>query len=134
MRLARTLPTLLLLGLAASCTTYRDTVAIHFSSTPPGADILVDGVPTGFATPCMIALEKKEQVITFSKPGFVEAKREVYPDPENHTWFWREATVGPHTFDFPLFINLDDAITPVKRDNELIPARIYVRLQLLADQ
>jgi len=30
-------------ALLASCTTYRDTVAIHFSSEPPGADVVVDG-------------------------------------------------------------------------------------------
>lgn len=134
MRLVRSLPIILLLGLLASCTTYRDTVAIHFSSTPPGADVLIDGVPSGFATPCMIALEKKEQVISLKKPGYAEAFRAVFPDPENQTWFWGEATVGPHTADFLLFINLEDAVTPLKRENELLPGRIYVRLARQADR
>ncbi len=127
------LPALLLAALA-SCTSYRDTIAIHFSSDPPGADVLIDGVPTGFATPCMIALEKKEQAVSLQKSGYQEAKREVFPDPYNDTWYWSEASVGPHTFDFGLFINLDDAIRPVQRRNEVIPARIFVRLKRLSDQ
>jgi hypothetical protein len=127
-------PLALLLGALTSCTSFSDTVAIHFSSDPPGADVLVDGVPTGMATPCMIALDKKQQAITLRKPGFTPALRMVQPDPFNDTWYWSEATVGPHTADFALWINLDDAITPVKRTNELIPGRIFVRLKRLADQ
>jgi hypothetical protein len=116
-----------------SCITYTETVAIHFSSDPPGADVVVDGVPSGFATPCMIALEKEEQIVTFEKVGYQIPARRLYPDPHTETWFWAEATVGPHTFDFPTFINLDDFLQPVVTKNELVPGRVFVRLRRLAD-
>jgi len=123
----------LVLAALASCTTYRDTVAIHFSSSPPGADVLINGVTTGFATPCMVALEKEHQIVSLSKPGYQVTSRELYPDPYNDTWFWREATVGPHSWDFPLLIGLEDFLQPVDRKNELIPARIYIKLKRAGD-
>lgn len=125
---------LLPLALLASCATYRDTIPIHFSSDPPGADVLIDGVPSGMATPCMIALPKKEQVVSLKRNGYVEAKRRVFPDPYTDTWYWSEATVGPHTWDFFLLINLDDTLQPYPRRNELLPKRIFVRLERLSDQ
>jgi hypothetical protein len=120
-------------ALLASCTTYRDYKAVHLSSTPPGASVLVDGVPSGFATPCMLALEKKTQVVSLDKSGYLIAERQLVPDPYNDTWYWREASVGPHTFKFGLWINLDDFITPIKRMNELEASRIHVHLKRLAD-
>ncbi len=123
----------LLALLASSCVTYRETVAIHFSSDPPGADVVVDGVPSGFATPCMIALEKREQVVTIEKQGYQVPARRLYPDPHSETWFWAEATVGPHAFDFFTFINLEDFLQPVQTKNELVPGRVFVRLRRTSD-
>lgn len=116
-----------------SCISYTETVAVHFSSDPPGADVVVDGVPSGFATPCMIALQKEEQIITIEKEGYQVPARRLYPDPYSDTWFWSEATVGPHTFDFPTFIDLDDFLQPVETKNELVPGRVFVRLKRLSD-
>lgn len=116
-----------------SCATYRETVAIHFSTDPPGADVIVNGVPSGYATPCMVALPKEHQVITFEKPGFQVPRRVLFSDPANVTWFYTEATVGPHTFDFPIFINLDDFLDVVHQRGELMPGRVFVRLKRLSD-
>jgi hypothetical protein len=127
-------PVLAAAALLASCTTYRETVAIHFSSEPPGADVVVDGVPSGFATPCMVALEKRRQVITLEKVGYQVPARVLEPDPHSDTWYWSEATVGPHTWNFPTFINLDDFLQPLVARNELVPARLFVRLEREADQ
>lgn len=130
-------PPLLALALLCSalsaCVTFHEAQAIHFSSDPPGADVVVNGVPSGFATPCILALEKEEQVITLEKQGYQIPARVLYPDPYNDTWLLREATVGPHTYDFPIFINLDDFLQPVVTKNELVPVRIFVRLERLAD-
>lgn len=125
---------LLASSLLAGCTTYRDYKAVHLSSTPPGAQVLVDGVPSGFSTPCMIALEKRAQVVALEKPGFSIAERKLVPDPYNDTWYWSESTVGPHTFDFGLWINLDDFITPIKRMNTLEASRIHVHLVRSSDR
>jgi len=121
-------------ALLASCTTYRETVAVHFSSQPPGADVIVDGVPTGFATPCMVALEKRRQLVTFEKVGYQVPARVLEPDPYTDTWFWSEATVGPHTWDFPTFIDLETFLQPVTARNELVAARLFVRLDRAADE
>jgi hypothetical protein len=133
MQSPRTLPLALLCAALASCVTDYESIPIHFSSDPPGADVVVNGVPTGFATPCMVALVKEKQVVTLEKTGYQIPARVLYPDPYNDTWFWIEASVGPHTYPFPTFINLDDFLQPVVRKNELIPARIYVRLKRLVD-
>lgn len=117
----------------SSCSTYRETVAIHFSSDPPGADVVIDGVPSGYATPCMVALPKERQIVSLEKEGYHIPRRVLFPQPFNDTWFWAEATVGPHTFDFPTFINLDDFLQPVVMKNELLPARIFIRLKRLSD-
>lgn len=119
--------------LATSCVTAYDTVAVHFSSEPPGAAVLVNGRPTGFSTPCMVALEKERQIITFEKQGFQVPARILYEDPFNDTWLMSEATVGPHTYNFATFINLDLFLQPVRTKNELIPGRVFVRLRPLAD-
>lgn len=131
MRLSTFLPFALLP--LASCITRYDTVAIHFSTDPPGADLVVNGVPTGFATPCMVALEKERQVITLEKQGYQIPARVLFPDPYNDTWLMSEASVGPHTYDFATFINLDEFLQPVRTENELIPARVFVRLRRLVD-
>lgn len=134
MRPARTILLASLLSLLASCTTYHDYKAVHLSSTPPGASVHIDGVPSGFATPCMIALEKEAQVVSIHKSGYVVSERKLVPDPYNDTWYWTEATVGPHTFDFGLWINLDDFVTPIKRMNQLEASRIHVHMKRLSDQ
>jgi hypothetical protein len=117
----------------SSCITYRETVAIHFSSDPPGADVLVNGVASGFATPCMIALKKEKQIVSLRKNGFQSEGRYLFPDPKNDTWYFGEATVGPHTFDFPSLINLDEFLQPVTPMRELIPGRIFIRLKRESD-
>ncbi|MFT7670376.1 MAG: hypothetical protein ACI8X5_003084 [Planctomycetota bacterium] len=117
----------------ASCVTSLDTVTIHFSSDPPGADVVVDGVPSGFATPCMIALDKERQVITLELRGYQAPVRILFPDPYTDSWLYSEASVGPHTWEFPTFINLERFLQPVEKKNELIPARVHVRLRREAD-
>ncbi|HIG10444.1 MAG: PEGA domain-containing protein [bacterium] len=134
MRLAQTLLAGCCLALSTGCTTYRDYQAVHISSTPPGAVVLVDGESSGFATPCMLALEKRTQVVSLEKPGFLAAERELVPNPKNDTWLWSEASADPQTANFALWINLDDFVAPVRRTHELEGARIHVHLKRLADQ
>lgn len=124
------IPLALFLGAAlTSCSTYRQTVAIHFSTDPPGADVCVNGVPSGFATPCMLALKREKQIITIEKVGYQTAARALFPDPKNATWFYSEASANVRTFDFPTHINLDDFFEPVQPIRQLIPGRIFVRLK-----
>jgi len=125
---------ILLALLSSSCVMSRDTVAIHFSTDPPGADVLIDGRPTGFATPCMIALEKRRQVVSLEKQGYQVPVRVLFPDPYNDTTFFSEASVGPHTYPFFIFINLDDFLQPIVTKNELVPARVFVRLRRRVDE
>ena len=51
-------------------------VKCNFSSTPPGADINVDGKYVG-STPSEIPLSTGTHVVSFSMPGFAEWKREL---------------------------------------------------------
>jgi hypothetical protein len=42
------------------------------SSTPPGAEIVIDGRPTGKATPAQFAVEKGSHTVLLRKPGYLD--------------------------------------------------------------
>jgi hypothetical protein len=47
--------------------------------------------------------------------------------------FWREMSLIPILWHFPLWLNRNDSLTPFKVDRSLSPNRIHVRLRRAAD-
>ena len=128
----RLLPSLLAALLAAACTT---TSPVSLSSDPPGAAVYVNGVHSGFTTPCIMSLEKDENhEVALVLDGYDTAERSIVNDPTYETILWREMSVLPKTWRFPLWLNLEDFFVPVKKRFLLKPSRIFVRLSRTADR
>lgn len=120
----------LLALLAAGC---LSSPPITIDSDPPGALVLLDGEPTGFATPCSLEISGSHE-IRLELPGYEPAGRRIRSDGQREMIFWREATVGKRTWRFPLWLNIDDFFDPVPLKHPTAPDRLFVRLRREADR
>lgn len=129
MNRAKFLP-LLLCGLAAC----RNTPPVYFSSSPPGAILVVDGQETGFVTPCAVDLEDVDsRTVEFRLNGFEPAVRVLRYQERADLVYWTEASGDLKTWNFPLWLGSRDFFLPKKNLSGESPSRIYVRLRRLAD-
>jgi len=130
MQPTRFLP-VLLLALGAC----RASLPVHFSSSPPGAAVYVDGQDTGFVTPCMMELEDvPAREVEFRLPGFRVETRTLRYQKRTELVFWREASGPMKTWNFPLWLGTRDFFLPRKNLSGEAPSRVYVRLSRQADQ
>lgn len=144
-RLARLLvPALLLSGLA-SCLAWtsprpdlvwdRRPAGVNLSTTPAGAAVVIDGVDSGFATPCIIDLDEDDAYrIEFELDGYQTAGLYVTPD---RRWFlipYVDTTRAARVFRFPLWMPFGEFWLPVRTNTALSPSRIHLRLRLGADE
>ena len=121
----------LLLALAAC----RTPTPVHFSSSPPGAAVLVDGQDTGFVTPCLLDLEDgPTRQVEFQLPGYRSETRTLTYAERSELVFWRESTISYKTWNFPLWLGSEDFFLPRKNLSGESPARVYVRLRREARQ
>jgi len=128
----RALPVLsALLALLAGCSN----TGIHFSSAPPGARVLVDGVDTGFVTPCALDLDDDDEIdVEFVLPGYETARRRLVDDTVTYVLLWREMRISMNTWKFPLWLGFEDFFVPVKVRSGKAPSRVFVRLRREADR
>lgn len=129
--LAPTLLAPLLLALVCACSAPRP---VHFSSSPPGASVHVDGEDSGLVTPCLIDLEETStRRVEFVLPGYQTEVRTLRHEDRSELVFWREAAkVG--AWNFPLWLPAEDFFLPRKDLSGETPARLYVRLRREADR
>ncbi len=119
----------------ASCSMFRRERGVSFATDPPGARVVLDGKDSGFVTPCMLYMTDDNGIkVDLVRPGYETAHRVLTERTTAHLVLWNEMSVYYNTWDFPLFVNMEDFFIPVKVDNEPIPARIFVRLRREADQ
>jgi hypothetical protein len=124
------LPILALLA-CASCAAPRP---VHFSSSPPGARVLIDGADTGFVTPCMLELDDTtSRTLELSLPGYLTERRVLVHQNRKELVFWRESALTK-SWNFPLWLGSEDFFIPLKRTSGESPARIYIRLRREADR
>ena len=79
---------LLLSLLLTSCTFVSENYNVMVASEPPGAEILLDGLPTGRTTPAMLSMEDESSsshVLTLRKTGFEDESRTIYYYKEGYT-------------------------------------------------
>jgi hypothetical protein len=124
----------LLLAAAASpflgsCIAVHNTPGVVLATDPPGARILIDGKDTGYVTPCDLGVERKRQRIDLVLDGYQTASRLVEEDGRWYLIFWDESTV-PNTWNFPLWLNIEDCLAPIKYDHTYWPQRVFVRMKL----
>jgi len=105
-----------------------------FASDPPGARVLVDGVDSGFSTPCVMHISQGDYRIDYVLPGYASATRLLVRGSREEIIFWREGLAYFNTFAFPLFLNYRDFFVPIDLNRGPQPQRLFVRLRREADQ
>jgi hypothetical protein len=125
--------TLLLLPLllAGACTYFSGDDRVLVTSTPAGAEILVDGEPTGRTTPSLVELGGMtggDHSITVVKPGFDPETRKVYHYTTTATSRWIDGATAPEVWNFPLWWTLGDFVLPFAVRWRYVPHELHVRL------
>ena len=113
----------------SSCVIPGRATEVSVASDPPGARVLLDGVDSGFVTPCRMSLPASDDVLLeLELPGYKNEQRLLVPDREVQVVYWREAYIREQVWRFPLWLNLQDFVAPVKVRPGLSPGRLYVQL------
>lgn len=103
---------------------------VMLATTPPGARVMVDGVDSGFVTPCHVDLSREHHDVDLVLEGYKPVSVAIEEGGQTTLVFWDEAWVYPNTWRFPLFLNARDGFFPVKIERSYSPARIYAPLKL----
>lgn len=120
----------LFLASATSCLNVA-TPGVLLSTNPPGARVLIDGVDSGFATPCALSLEiTAPHEISFELDGYQTARRTVVPNESFHVVPWWDGDVGLVVWRFPIFLTFNGLFLPLRQNDNVIPNRIYVPLEV----
>lgn len=133
----RILPVSLALSAAlasSGCVSIESPPGVMFASQPSGARIIVDGVDSGFVTPCHLDLGHQTHEIDLVLEGYKPAS--VHIDEGGDTWLvlWDEAWISAQSWRFPLWLNARDGLFPIKVERSSEPERVYVRLGLVESQ
>ena len=119
---------LMLLG-ASSCISTAPAPILALSTQPPGAMIIINGEETGFATPCLLAVEEELMRVDIILEGYDPETRIVTRDPKLETRYWSEMNSGSRTWRSPLSLPIHDVFaSPVREVMILAPGRIFSRL------
>ena len=101
------------------------------TSAPAGAEILVDGEPTGFTTPHMLDLGGffgGDHVLTLRKRGYVDENRTVYHYTTFYTSKWIDGASDIILWPVPLWWTTGDLLFPFAARWVYVPHELYVRL------
>lgn len=119
---------LLAVALLAACQLVRPQPGVHLSSTPPGAEVWIDGRYSGFVTPANISLRTDDwHRVEFVLTGHTRAERLVGPGSRLTVVDWTQASIADGVFWFPLLIPLEDSV-PFSYEARSSPQRIHVHL------
>ena len=99
------------------------------SSKPLGARVLIDGKDSGFATPCCLAIDDREQRIDLVLDGYQTASRVVNGDGRTYLIYWNDGYPGPSTYRFPMYLNFYDFYVPLRFEETYSPERLFVRMR-----
>ncbi len=124
------IPLALLAAGAASCVEIRRVPGVMLATTPPGARVMVDGVDSGFVTPCHLDLSRSRHDLDLVLEGYKPVSVAIEEGGQTTLVFWDEAWIYPNTWRFPLWLNARDGFFPVKVEHSYSPARIYAPLKL----
>lgn len=113
-------------ALLSGCIAARRPIVLD--STPPGAEVFVDGQSSGFATPCKIQLNDEARTVEFRLEGYETESRTWFIGDRSLVVFYMDGFTNLTSWPFPLFLGAKDFFFPVKvRDGEM-PNRIHVRM------
>ncbi len=115
----------------ASCISTESAVSV--STDPPGAVILVNGQDSGLSTPVVMSLDRDDHRIDLELPGYHTATRFLVPGSGREAVLWREMSIDPKVWNFPLWLTLQDVAHSATLRFPLESSRIFVRLQPSGD-
>ena len=128
------MPVLGALLACASCISTEPDPTLSISTYPPGAQVLINGVDTGFATPCMLAVEDELMKVDVRLKGYEPEHRFVTRDPKLEVRHWSEMNSSTRTWRFPFWLNIHDLFNhPVREIMLLAPGRIFIRLDRIRE-
>jgi len=104
--------------------------AVSFATDPPGARVLVDRQDSGFVTPCRLTLPSgSHHRIEIAMAGYAPVTLRVDHGPRTDVVLWRDMSVGPQTWRFPLWLNFEDFFEPFHIRQAYSPGHVFVRLE-----
>lgn len=122
-----------LAGLLQGCMVVRPP-GVLFATEPPGANVVINGRDSGFATPIELDLDRgKMHTVEFKLDGYDTAVRHLDPSLRVHVVPWYDGDLGPKIWRFPLYLTFFGLIAPVRINNGLVPGRIYVPLRVATE-
>jgi len=136
-RTSRTLTVFWVLCLSFShtaCVASTASPGVFFATNPPGARVFVNGEDSGFATPCAISLDKtREHEVAFVLDGYDVARRDLFPNTRWTATSWSDGDIGLSLWRFPLFLTFQGLFFPFGEDDDLVPSRLYVPLEIATE-
>ena len=126
--LGRYLPALLVI--LGSCTYLGGDPHVIVTSTPGGAEILLDGGPTGLTTPAKLELggiAGRNHIVSLHKEGYQPESREFYHYTTAYTSRWIDGA-AENMPSFPIFWTFGDWFLPLGIDWRYVPHEVHVVL------
>lgn len=121
----------LLLLLLPACTYAGGNSFVFVSSTPAGAQILVDGEDSGETTPARLDLGGyfgSDHEITVQKVGFEPEKRKVNHHRAYYSSKWQEGATTFWFFTVPIFWTFGDFLLPFGVKWSYVPREVHIKL------
>ncbi len=123
-------PGLLLSLLLGACVNPSIHGTVGVFSEPSGAEIYLDGKPTGRFTPCDLDLSvlQGKRTLEIRKKGYQPEKRTLYR--LNSLEMSRPSTAAAEYSPvlFPLWWTAEDFLLPIQFESGIFPRKIFVRL------
>ncbi|MGD2017112.1 MAG: PEGA domain-containing protein [Planctomycetota bacterium] len=127
--LRRTRSTLLLLAAVpffTACIAARRPIVLD--SSPPGAEVYIDGVSSGHSTPCRIQLPDEPHKVEFKLVGYETETRRWKIGERDLVVFYMDGFTNLTSWPLPIFLSGKDFFFPVKNRDGEMPNRIHVKM------
>ena len=122
---------LFLVALLPGCTYFTGDPHVVVTSTPAGAQILLDGSPTGKTTPSRLELGGimgSDHKITLRKEGYDDEVRHVYHYTTGYTSRWIDGANDITLWPFPIDWTMGDFVLPFGVKWRYVPHEIHAVL------
>jgi hypothetical protein len=102
----------------------------YFDTSPPGAEVFVDGRSSGRVTPCLIALDEDDRIrVRLVLPGYRTREIVLLPRDQLHRIPWGDGAYAPNGERVFFALDAEDLFTPLRDDEGHAPDRVFVRLE-----
>jgi hypothetical protein len=116
---------------AAACTYALGDPHVLVTSTPPGAEIWLNGEASGRTTPAKLDLGGvfgSDHEITLRKPGYRDETRRVYHYTTTAMARWNDGAPDEDMWPWPLFWSFGDFVLPFTLEWRYVPHEVHAWL------